>query len=339
MGSSTAPAGPQPHAEAQAPAPAQTLGGPLPGGILSLRAATPRPSGNLYVLWYTGAADSSTMLRWYADNIDDYNAMGIRINWIPVPTPNAPAYDASCFSSFRGLVACSAPGYRARSNSGASVLARNANAYVAFARQQRLNLSDWILWQGKSGWAGSASLSRDAGRVAPGQSIGMGLRQLAGDLNLAALLQHTHWIAQPGLSGNRVLYVFWDPDCVYCHYDFVRIAHTLGAIRAANPTLSIRWVPIGILKANSLNKAAQSLGGYAFMRRDATRYDSRNESGGLIPTPDVDPALLRQASQNTRIFHAMSLGETPTYMWTVGGNTQMSFGSPKDMTQFLRTIR
>lgn len=58
------------------------------------------------------------------------------------------------------------------------------------------------------------------------------------------------WIRQG--NGDRIVYMFFDPNCPYCHH----VYDNLKPIIAARKDLQFRWVPLGMLTSSSEGKAA-----------------------------------------------------------------------------------
>jgi thiol:disulfide interchange protein DsbG len=65
-------------------------------------------------------------------------------------------------------------------------------------------------------------------------------------------LDGTRYVTQGASASKNVIYVFFDPNCVFCHF----------AWRALQPYvkagLQVRWVPVGFLKPTSAPRAAGS---------------------------------------------------------------------------------
>lgn len=58
----------------------------------------------------------------------------------------------------------------------------------------------------------------------------------------------------PEGGGVRHLYVFFDPDCPYCHHLYEKLQPLIGP-----KGLEVRWLPVGILRLSSFGKAAHLL--------------------------------------------------------------------------------
>ena len=124
-------------------------------------------------------------------------------------------------------------------------------------------------------------------------------------------------------TGPRTVWIFLDPDCIWCHRLYAGLkAHPLPADVAMN------WVPVAFLKPSSAGRAETLLaGGLPALDRDETRFDRTREEGGVPETHRTD--LEAAVRENTRIFDALGGTMTPTVVfrdWT--GRTLRFDGFP-----------
>ena len=318
---------------------ARQLADGLPDALRVLSASRVGAGHAIYMLWYAGDPHSRALFNWYWQHVADLDSIGVAVYWIALPTSDADTLDADCLDSIAAFARCNAPGYQADAGDALDRLVANFNAWSAFAAAHGLR-GVWAAWPSPRGWTGSANvLASHDGGVDGAATFGLYLRKL-GLRDLHPLLASLHTIAQPGVDGAQRLYVFWDPDCAYCRRDFLTVAANAAAIHAANPTLGIRWVPLGVLRPGSRAKAARALAGYAAMARDERGYDEADESGALSAAPGVDPALAREESENRLAWAALTGGGgTPSYLWTGHGAMRLTPGSPDDVMQFLAALR
>ena len=119
--------------------------------------------------------------------------------------------------------------------------------------------------------------------------------------------------------GPRTLWIFLDPDCVWCHRLYTGLkAHPLPADVAVN------WVPVAFLKPSSAGRAETLLaGGLPALDRDETRFDLSAEEGGVPEThrPDLEAKI----RENTRIFGALGGTMTPTVVFRDGKGGALRF--------------
>lgn len=111
--------------------------------------------------------------------------------------------------------------------------------------------------------------------------------RLWAQLKEAAMIHEGH--------GAKDLYVFFDPDCPYCHQLYENLQPLIGP-----KGLEVRWLPVGILKLSSFGKAAHLLEAKnpagALARAESGYRDGR----GLAVTPrratfKVGAGLVRNA--------------------------------------------
>lgn len=112
-------------------------------------------------------------------------------------------------------------------------------------------------------------------------------------------------------TGNNVLWIFFDPNCIWCHRLFVMIHQ-----KPLPKTIVIRWIPVGFLKQDSMEKAAAILkNGLKELTLDEMNFDSKNEEGGahIIHSRRLQDKI----KENTRILKSLGEGglETPTLLY------------------------
>lgn len=121
-----------------------------------------------------------------------------------------------------------------------------------------------------------------------------------------------HLIAQ-GSKKAPILYVFADPNCIFCHR-FYRM--TEPAVKAGH--LQLRWALVGFLKPSSANRAVAILSARdpsLALAENETRFNESDEEGGM--TPDKSPAKhLRSVLRDNFVAMQSAGGEgTPTILY------------------------
>jgi thiol:disulfide interchange protein DsbG len=122
-----------------------------------------------------------------------------------------------------------------------------------------------------------------------------------------------------GASGANVkstLYVFMDPNCIYCHL----VWKALQPYEAAG--LQVHWIPMGFLKPDSAGKAAallQSKNSAALLRELETHYSEKDESGGIAPLASIPAAAQAQLDSNMKLFQDLGFQGTPTIIYQGSG--------------------
>lgn len=122
-----------------------------------------------------------------------------------------------------------------------------------------------------------------------------------------------------GASGKDVkstVYVFMDPNCIFCHYAW----KALQPYEAAG--LQVHWIPMGFLKPDSPGKAAALLeaqNGPALLRELETKFNEKEESGGIAPLAKMEPATQTKLSGNIKTFQNLGFDGTPTIIYKASG--------------------
>lgn len=136
-------------------------------------------------------------------------------------------------------------------------------------------------------------------------------------------IHQASWIAEG--TSPHVAYIFFDPNCPYCHKLFVSTRHWVKQGK-----VQLRWIPVGILMTTSQGKAVAMLGAEdplkAFYQNEE-HYD-RSSGGGVdedIATPDIE----RKLSANEKLLARTGFGAVPLMLFrTNKGEAILVQGSP-----------
>jgi thiol:disulfide interchange protein DsbG len=144
---------------------------------------------------------------------------------------------------------------------------------------------------------------------------------------LFATLEKTDAVVEGPSSAKRILYVFFDANCWYCHL-------TWKALQPyENAGLQVRWVPVAYQKENSATKAAaimQARDRAAALRENETRYRAESYDGGIAPAKDVPAALAAQIEANFELMDRFGVSGTPGLVWKDGkGRVRVRTGMPR----------
>lgn len=148
--------------------------------------------------------------------------------------------------------------------------------------------------------------------------------------SILADIQQATWI-RDGKS-KHVIYVFFDPNCPYCHkvFEMLRPQVQSGAVE-------LRWVPIGKLMLTSLGKAAALL-----EDKDPTAALYRNERdfsretgafGGIEEEPLPREDTLRRLNANHALLRRSGNDGVPALLYrTKEGKANLVVGAPPAAT-------
>lgn len=122
-------------------------------------------------------------------------------------------------------------------------------------------------------------------------------------------LKDSTWVADGSNNAPRVIYMFTDANCPYCHKLW----------KAARPwvkagKLQIRHVLVGILRPSSLPKAAAILSSDdpgAALARDERNYDA----GGVKPMSRVPADVAAKIKANNQLMKSLGLVATPAIFY------------------------
>lgn len=110
-----------------------------------------------------------------------------------------------------------------------------------------------------------------------------------------------------------LLYVFADPNCIFC-YHFYRMAEPL----VAAGRLRLRWVMVGFLQSSSTAKATAILAArdpLAALHTDEDRFNTAQESGGIAAAQSQDRGLQTLLTAHLTAMEAVGSQGTPTLLY------------------------
>ncbi len=159
--------------------------------------------------------------------------------------------------------------------------------------------------------------------------------------SLLAALQHQAATIRQG-GGRHRLYVFFDPNCPYCHQLYLKLRPLV-----AQRDLQVHWVVLGMLTASSAPKAAAILQAPDRLKAFETNendYDfaaNGQPGGGIEPARTIEPATRRMLDTNLRIYREHKLFGVPVMVWQRrGGGDDMYAGVPsgQQLQQLLASL-
>ena len=150
--------------------------------------------------------------------------------------------------------------------------------------------------------------------------------QSKGAASILADIQQATWI-RDGKS-KHVIYVFFDPNCPYCHklFDLLRPAVGRGEVE-------LRWIPIGRLMASSIGKAAAMLEDKnpteALYLNERGFSQETGSFGGILEEPVPRDDTLRRLEANRTLLQTTGAEAVPTMVFrTKDGKVEAVRGAP-----------
>lgn len=122
-------------------------------------------------------------------------------------------------------------------------------------------------------------------------------------------LKRARWVTEGHSS--RIMYVFFDPNCPYCHilYDVSQQFVKAGLVE-------LRWIPVGMLAPSSVGKAAAILAARdprAAFEQNEDHY--RRPGGGAIAPVHPSRAVGAQLKANLDLFQKTGGDGVPLILW------------------------
>jgi thiol:disulfide interchange protein DsbG len=141
-----------------------------------------------------------------------------------------------------------------------------------------------------------------------------------------SILEKTDAVIEGPSSPKRILYVFFDANCWYCHLTW----KALQPYEKAG--LQVHWVPVAYQKESSTGRAQaimQAKDRVAAMRENETGYRAKSYDGGIAPAKAPQPLAVRFKA-NIKLMERFGVGGTPGLVWTdEKGNVQVKAGMPR----------
>ena len=163
-----------------------------------------------------------------------------------------------------------------------------------------------------------------AGLGANASAADAGQREYAG---LFAQLAKADAVVEGPKDAKRVLYVFFDANCLYCHVTW----KALQPYERAG--VQVRWVPVAYQQPSSVGRAAaimQAPDRVAAMRENELGYNAAKFDGGIAPLANVPGPLAAQLQANTRLMQRFGAPGTPAMAWKdASGNVRFKVGVPR----------
>ncbi len=175
----------------------------------------------------------------------------------------------------------------------------------------------------------------------PARASGMSeLPDLAGNTpaDRAQFLEKTRRVATAIVigHGSRTIWVYFNPDCSYCH----RLWEALSGVS----DLTVLWIPVAFsLKPSSLARSAAILAAKdppAALADNENHFSDLLEEGGYPVSGPIDTKAQEAVTQNTMMLKLWT-GKiaTPTILYRdTRGRVQESVGLPADIPAMLETI-
>ena len=149
--------------------------------------------------------------------------------------------------------------------------------------------------------------------------------KVLGEMGKATLITEGH--------GPRVIYIFFDANCPYCHQLYTDLRPRIG-----KDGLEVRWVPVAVLTPSSVTKGAAILQASdrlkAFQDNEAGYGKGpTGQGGGIVPATQVLPATSAILNANNALLDATKSPGVPTMLYRDKQGDAMLVVGPPDAQQ------
>ncbi len=144
-------------------------------------------------------------------------------------------------------------------------------------------------------------------------------------------LGNAHWIAEGASKPKRIVYVFTDTECPYCHKLWLATQPLL-----AGGDVQVRHILVAVIAPQSLNRAAAILEA-PDPKAALHRHENTFGHSTLQPLANVSAATEKRIAANIALMEKLGIHGTPATVYKdASGKIRMATGVPPDAR--LKTI-
>lgn len=139
------------------------------------------------------------------------------------------------------------------------------------------------------------------------------------------------WNDLKNSNGNlSVIYVFMDPNCIYCHKLWLRL-------RQSKNDLQIRNILVGLIKPSSFSRAVtiidakNSLDALDFNELNFKSAPGENSDGGIAIEQNMSTIAQQKIRENTELFNKLSINAVPCIFYKMQGQVYKFVGLPNPL--------
>ncbi len=143
-------------------------------------------------------------------------------------------------------------------------------------------------------------------------------------------LENSTWIQDGDAQAPKIIYVFNDPNCPYCH-TFWKQARPL----VESGKVQLRHIMVGVIRPSSKGQAATILNALD-PKEVFKQYNLADGKSKVKEMQDIPKKLSEQLDANTKLMDKYGFYATPAMVWKdAHGVIQSQQGSPKDIKKLL----
>jgi thiol:disulfide interchange protein DsbG len=163
-------------------------------------------------------------------------------------------------------------------------------------------------------------------------------RAIAG--HLLEDIDEATWIAEG--KGNRIVYIFFDPNCPYCHKLYEALQPQI-----AGKDLQLRWIPVGMLTPTSQGKAAailQAGNPLEALRNneDNFNFSDNGPGGGITPASTIKDQTRLDLAANLSLLQGQNIFSVPVVVFHATDGQGIMFQGvpePERLRRLLQFVR
>lgn len=143
-------------------------------------------------------------------------------------------------------------------------------------------------------------------------------------------LDKTNWISHPTNKASHVVYVFMDPNCLYCHRLWLAI-HGKSSVQ-------FRYVLVGLVNKTSFPRAVSILdkedpvGALEFNEAHFQLRKGETSEGGIPLDARPSQSSIEKIVENNAIFQRLASNMLPTLFYMSDGHVHVIHGVPAQQT-------
>ncbi|MGE8106738.1 thiol:disulfide interchange protein DsbG [Allorhizobium sp. NPDC080224] len=138
-------------------------------------------------------------------------------------------------------------------------------------------------------------------------------------------LERSTWVKDGSPNAPRIVYVFTDPNCPYCHQFWKSARPWVEAGK-----VQLRHVMVGVIRQDSPAKAAAILEAKS-PEEALAENEHKYEDGGIAPLETVSPAMAEKLEHNATLMTELGFSGTPAIVFRkADGSIGQMAGLPQD---------
>lgn len=143
-------------------------------------------------------------------------------------------------------------------------------------------------------------------------------------------LEKSKWIQDGKNSASKIIYVFVDPNCPYCHTFWNQARPWVNSGK-----VQLRHIMVGVIRPGSKGQAATILSAKN-PEQIYKEYNLSDAKQQLKEMKNIPPTLSKALDENEKLMEKYGFYATPALIWKdQQGNIQSQQGAPKDIKLLL----